>query len=174
MANRYIIRDLTDKKHRTRAAKVLGLYAEKLGNHFATIEAGNPENWYLLYEHNEKRSGLIVYRHPDECVIIQYAAVENEGRGQLKALVAAARRFFAEPVNGVCLDMDNPAVWQHLGFTHSAMVDFIPHLFTKPLEEVFYKRLADIGQGLNPNDFLAHMKRRIAKADSRILISPIY
>lgn len=173
-STKYIVRNLSDKKHRTRASMVLGLYAERLSHHQATIEAGNPENWFVIYEHNEKRSGLVVYRHPDECVIIQYAAVENEGKGQLRALVSAARRFFAEPVNGVCLDMDNPAVWKHLGFTHSGMVDFIPHLFSAPFEEVFFKRVGEIGQGFDASNFFELMQRRAATKQARIVIKPIY
>lgn len=173
MANRYIIRDLTDKKHRTRAAKVLGLYAEKLGKPYATIEAGNTENWFVIYEHNEKRSGIVVYRHPNQCVIIQYAAIENEGQGQLKALLAATRRHFDEPVSGVNLDMDKPEVWQHLGFTNHGMVDFIPHLFNVTLKEAFPLQSDRIGKGNNPQEFLAYMDRFKATSGRRIVISPI-
>lgn len=173
MSNRFIIRNLTDKKHRVRAAKVLGLYAEKLGKPFATIEAGNPENWHVIYEHNEKRSGIVVYRHPNQCVTIQYAAIENEGQGQLKALLAATRRHLKEPVSGVNLDTDKPEVWEHLGFTNHCMVDFIPHLFNVTLKEAFPLQHDRIGKGNDPQEFLAYMNKLKATRDRRIVISPI-
>lgn len=173
MANKYIIRNLADKKHRVRAAKVLGLYAEKLDKPYATIEAGNPDNWFVVYEHNEKRSGIVVYRHPNESVIIHYAAIENEGRGQLKALLAAARRYFKEPVSGVNIDLDKPEVWNHLGFTNSCSVDFIPHLFNVTLAEAFPLQSEGIGTGIDPREFLDYIARMKATSDRRIVISPI-
>ncbi|MGL5906734.1 MAG: hypothetical protein ACRCZA_08415 [Shewanella sp.] len=145
---------------------MIGLYNELLQRN-EHIEMGNPERWFVAYEATDKRGGLLLNRLP-ECAIIEFAALEQRGSGQIRRLLAACNRYFNDDVKGVCLDIDSPDVWRHLGFTHSALIDFTPHQFTEPTESIFVNTKHT--DGVDIGELFKIMEQRQALKDTRIVL----